>query len=514
MVVFFSIKDDAGMQFREKRNEKGGEPDFDIQDLRRRLRAAEEKCRLAEATLAAAEKRNRLLGDSAPFGILVVDTSGRITGLNRQMAQLLRWPPPAELPDVNLFELPQFIAAGITDDFNRCIATKKPTVKAHPCISAGEDCLHLRFSLNPVLDGDRSVTEILTFVEDISDLKQAEMAIRESEDRYRLLFQATPIALLERDASRLKAHLEGLRQSGVKDFEAYLRDTPQAAADCMTMIRTVDFNEAFMRLLEAEDRQEVRQGLMPVHPSEVNRFAREIILMIADGNVSREREETFLTLRGNKKSVLSKSLIVTGHEDTFARIVISLVDISQRKEAEEALRASEQSFREQALRDTLTGLYNRRFLYRSLAELIEAGRTGGTPLSLIFMDLDYFKRVVDTHGHLNGSQAIREVAATIRESLKEPAYAVAYAGDEFVVVLPGCDKKQAEETARVIQRRIDETVYLCGQGLAVKLRASFGIATFPEHAGDLTGLLAAADHALLGVKANGKSAIGWAGSGR
>ncbi|MFZ0132047.1 MAG: GGDEF domain-containing protein [Desulfobacterales bacterium] len=130
------------------------------------------------------------------------------------------------------------------------------------------------------------------------------------------------------------------------------------------------------------------------------------------------------------------------------------------------------------------------------------------------MDLDYFKRVVDTHGHLNGSQAIREVAATIRESLKGPAYAVAYAGDEFVVVLPGCDKEQAEETARVIQRRIDETVYLCGQGLAVNLRASFGIATFPEHAGDLTGLLAAADHALFGVKANGKSAIGWAGSGR
>ncbi|MFZ1201089.1 MAG: diguanylate cyclase [Desulfobacterales bacterium] len=486
----------------------------EIRHLRDQLREVGEKYRQAEAALVAMEKRNRLLGDSAPFGIFVVDTTGRITGLNRQMAKLLRWPRPAELPDINVFELPQFIAAGITADFNRCIATKKPIVKAHPCIATGEECLHLRFSLNPVLDGDRSVTEILTFVEDISDLKQAEMAIRESEDRYRLLFQATPIALLERDASRLKIHLEGLRQSGVKDFEAYLRDTPQAAADCMTMIRTVDFNEAFMRLLEAEDRQEVRQGLMPVHPSEVNRFAREIILMIADGNVSREREETFLTLKGNKKSILSKSLIVTGHEDTLARIVISLVDISQRKEAEEALRASEQSFREQAMRDTLTGLYNRRYLYRSLAGLIEAGKATGAPLSLIFMDLDNFKRIVDTHGHLNGSQVIREVAATIKESLTEPAYAVAYAGDEFVVVLPECGKDQAAKTALTIQGRIDDAVYLRGQGLAVKLRASFGVATFPDHASDLTGLLAAADQALFGVKANGKSAIGWAGDGR
>lgn len=148
------------------------------------------------------------------------------------------------------------------------------------------------------------------------------------------------------------------------------------------MIRTVDFNEAFMELIEAKDRDELTQGLMPVHPSEVNRFAREVILMIAEGNLAQEREETFLTLKGNKKSELAKSLIVTGHEDTFARIVISLVDISKRKQAEEALRASEKNFREQAMRDILTGLYNRRYLYRSLAELIEAGKNTRSQLSL------------------------------------------------------------------------------------------------------------------------------------
>jgi len=117
---------------------------------------------------------------------------------------------------------------------------------------------------------------------------------------------------------------------------------------------------------------------------------------------------------------------------------------------------------------------------------------------------------VDAHGHLNGSQAIREVAATIRESIEEPAYAVAYAGDEFVVVLPGHDKDQAMAKALNIQSRINNSVYLRGQGLAVKLQASFGVATFPDHATDLTGLLASADRALFGVKANGKSAIGWA----
>ena len=143
-------------------------------------------------------------------------------------------------------------------------------------------------------------------------------------------------------------------------------------------------------------------------------------------------------------------------------------------------------------------------------KFIEAGKTTRSQLSLIFMDLDYFKHVVDAHGHLNGSQAIREVAATIKESIEEPAYAVAYAGDEFVVVLPGHDKDRAVEKAFNIQSHINNSVYLRGQGLAVKLQASFGVATFPDHATDLTGLLASADRALFGVKANGKSAIGWA----
>jgi len=485
----------------------------EVLKLRRQLREAEDKSQRAEALLTATEQRYRLLGDSAPFGIFVVDPTGRITGFNRKMAEMLHWPVQQALPNINITILQQFVEAGITEDFRRCIEKKILVTKAYPCVAAGEpddDCLHLRFSLCPVLDEVGSVTEVLTFVEDISDLKLAEMTIRESEDRYRLLFQSTPVALIERDASRLKAYIEELRQSGIHDFSAYLQENPDEAIHCVGMIRTVDFNEAFMDLIEANDRDELSRGPMPVHPSEVNRFAREVILMIAEGNLAQEREETLLTLKGNKKSVLAKSLIVTGHEDTLARIVISLVDISKRKQAEEALRASEKNFREQAMRDTLTGLYNRRYLYRSLEQLIEAGKTTRSRLSLIFMDLDYFKHVVDAHGHLNGSQAIREVAATIKESIEEPAYAVAYAGDEFVVVLPGHDKDQAVAKALAIQSRINDTVYLRGQGLAVKLQASFGVATFPDHAIGLTELLASADRALFGVKANGKSAIGWA----
>jgi diguanylate cyclase (GGDEF)-like protein len=241
-------------------------------------------------------------------------------------------------------------------------------------------------------------------------------------------------------------------------------------------------------------------------------MAQEVILMIARGDVSRERERVIFTLKGNPRNVLVKALIVSGHEDTLARIIISLVDISERKRAEEALRISEQKFREQALRDNLTGLYNRRYLYRSLSDLIEASKADRSPLSLVFMDLDNFKQVVDVYGHLNGSKAIQEVAATIRDSVREPAYAVAYAGDEFVVVLPGSNQSQAMAIASSIRSQMNDTVYLRELGLDVKLYASFGIGTFPDHASDVTGLLAAADQMLFAIKGRGKNAIGLAGS--
>jgi len=234
--------------------------------------------------------------------------------------------------------------------------------------------------------------------------------------------------------------------------------------------------------------------------------------MVDQGTLKHERERTIQTLTGKTKNVLVRALILAGHEDTLSRIVISFVDITKRKKAEEKVRTSERKFREQSMRDALTSLYNQRFLYRSLAELIETAEQNKTHLSLLFMDLDDFKQVVDTHGHLNGSYAIQEVANTISGTLAPPAYAVAYAGDEFVVVLPEVNRDQAAEKAAHIQSQIKTTTYLTDKGKSLTLQASCGIATFPEHADDVNSLLAAADHALFSIKKSGKGAIGYYGN--
>lgn len=184
-----------------------------------------------------------------------------------------------------------------------------------------------------------------------------------------------------------------------------------------------------------------------------------------------------------------------------------VIDHTARKEVEEELRRSREQFRYQAIHDNLTGLYNTRYLYQALKKLVAVSAEKNLPFSLIFMDIDNFKRVVDTYGHLKGSQTLQELAGTIQGALAKPAYGVAYGGDEFVVVLPGYDKERALEKAEDLRVRIRETPYLTHHGHEIYIRASFGLASYPDDAQDVNGLLALADQAMFHVKGEGKDAI-------
>jgi diguanylate cyclase (GGDEF)-like protein len=473
-----------------------------------RLKGIENRCRQAESALKGLEERNRLMGDSTPLGIFTIDVRGGITGINRKMLELFAWPSVDDPASVNLFDCQTLIGSGMIADIQRCIAQKTPVIAEHPYIGPQGLRIHLRYHLSPIPGSDGAVDGAMAIVEDNTDLKKTEEALRESEKRYRQLFQSAPIALIEWDISHLKAYLENLRASEVTDFREYLERHPHEVRHCWSLIKTVDYNKAFLKLMGVADSTGPSGDFIPTDANGFLEMAREIILVAAEGTIADEREETIVTTTGEPKIVLGKSLVVSGHEDTLERVAIALVDISQRKKAEEALRASERRFREQSLRDGLTDLYNQRYLYQSLAVWIDSAKNTDTPISVIFMDLDHFKMIVDTHGHLNGSRAIRKVAGTISNCLQEPAFAVAYAGDEFVVVLPGLDQPQALQKAFEIRESVKNTVYVLDKGIEVQLSASFGIATFPQHATNLNDLIAAADHALFTIKQTGKGAVG------
>ncbi len=468
----------------------------------------EQRCHKVEAALKSMQARNQLLGDCAPLGIFIINAQGYITYINRKMQEIFPWPSGNDSTAINLTERQTLIALDIFADVTQCIAEQKSHIAERAYSDHQGASIHLRYHLNPIPGAHDTEIEVMAMVEDCTDLKRTEKALKESEKRYRQLYQSAPIAMIERDVTLLKTHLEQLHESGVSDLEKYLEQNPNQIHHCWSLIKTVDHNPAFVKLMGL-DNYSKPGDIFPQTDSNIFReMAREIIVAIAQRKNENERELTLVTASGEEKYILGKSMVVSGYEKGMERVVIALVDISQRKKAEEVLRESERHFKDQSFTDNLTGLFNRRYLYQSLDGLLESGTTDGTQLSLIFMDLDHFKQVVDTHGHLNGSRAIREVAHTINSCLQEPAYAVAYAGDEFVVVLPGHDQNMAFQKANDIRARMGDSVYVLDQNIEVRLQASFGVATFPEDAMDRETLLAAADKTLFHVKDNGKNGIG------
>lgn len=118
-----------------------------------------------------------------------------------------------------------------------------------------------------------------------------------------------------------------------------------------------------------------------------------------------------------------------------------------------------------AKRDNLTGLYNDRFLHSALDQAIDNARRSGDELAVLFLDLDYFKRVNDSYGHLAGSQVLRDVGHLLRSRFEANGAILArYGGDEFVITVPGLGAEAAQSLAEALRAQIAETVFCNGRG--------------------------------------------------
>jgi len=157
--------------------------------------------------------------------------------------------------------------------------------------------------------------------------------------------------------------------------------------------------------------------------------------------------------------------------------------------------------------DDLTHLFNSRYLNIVLRRETKRASRNGRPLSLLFIDLDGFKGVNDTHGHLFGSRALVEAAAVIRGSARETDVVARFGGDEFALVLPDTGGEGAFAVGERIRDRIAEYKFLAGDGLDIHLTASIGVATLPDAAASAEELVQAADKAMYQVKDSGKNGI-------
>lgn len=162
-----------------------------------------------------------------------------------------------------------------------------------------------------------------------------------------------------------------------------------------------------------------------------------------------------------------------------------------------------EKLRNQALRDPLTGLYNRRYMEDMLDRFARLAVRKESSLAVVMIDLDHFKRLNDQHGHLLGDAVLRAVAGAITEALRDTDVASRYGGEELIVLLPDCEMDAAMAKAEDIRLRIEALAGAHG----VEVTASLGVAAIPSAAATVSELVKAADTALYEAKRAGRNCV-------
>lgn len=159
--------------------------------------------------------------------------------------------------------------------------------------------------------------------------------------------------------------------------------------------------------------------------------------------------------------------------------------------------------RTQALRDPLTGLYNRRYMDDVLQRYANLAERNNRPLSLIMLDLDHFKKLNDEHGHALGDAILTDISTIAMSTIRPCDIACRYGGEELVVVLPDCATAEAMAKAELLRVRIEQLTEV----REVRISASFGVATIPDTSAKPADLVADADAALYRAKAEGRNRV-------
>jgi len=263
------------------------------------------------------ESRRQVLDilESITDGFFALDNDWRFTYVNHKAAQLIGR-RREELLFRNMWEaVPETVGTKFDEEYHRAVEEKTPVA-----FDVFYSPLGKWFEVHayPFKNG------LSVYVSDITERKKTEEALRESENRYRTLFEHAPVALWEQDASGIKAYVDRLKSQGVKDFRAYFEEHPEVTAEMLAAIKIIDVNRATLELYGAGSKEEFIRNFGATVTKEGLDAAKEFLISYAErGEVKFEAEFTSRTLKGDIIHVSVISFIPPGYEETRSKIFIA-----------------------------------------------------------------------------------------------------------------------------------------------------------------------------------------------
>jgi len=288
----------------------------------------------AEAALARSEREYRTLFENMPIGMYRTAADGRILDANEAMVKMFGYPDREALLAENVVDLyldpasdrkfkSEIEKTGIVSNFEAEFKRPDGTTfwtEDYNRVIRGEDGKPLFYEGSLI---------------DITERKKAEENLRGSEARYKSLFENSPLSLWEEDFSAVKQRLDAFRAAGILDIKEYFISHPEVVTECAALIKVRDVNKAAMKMFGAKQKGDLLKSLKGIITARPDQGFQDELINIADGKTAFDWEGINKTLDGRLINIELSWSIAPGYEDSLSRVVVSMIDITGRKQAEE-----------------------------------------------------------------------------------------------------------------------------------------------------------------------------------
>ncbi len=322
-----------------------------------------------------------------------------------------------------------------------------------------------------------------------------------SREKFRLIFENSPVPIWEEDISALVELRKYLKDRTVTNIHKYLLEHKELFAKTFSSLRILNANKAALAMCGAMDKDQIIPGFARNLTKEIFEAMVGKFAALLSGKTYFEAEIRGKSFKDKSYEVLFRVSLPEESRGNLSRAIVTLQDITELKKMERHLRTLAQL-------DSLTKLYNHRTILNRLeAELIRAKRYGSS-LSCLMIDVDHFKIINDEYGHQKGDQVIRRVANTLRQSVRQVDVIGRYGGDEFLVILPETKAQNAKVAATRIQAVFELKKFQVRSDQSILIALSIGISGYPDkQVKEVKDLIAKADKAMYAAKKMGSNRI-------